>query len=249
VLFVCYLTKKLPIRATRSENSTHKRSGKGVRLSIVTRFALGLALSVSILTAESSVDQLIRRTENRYNGARSLRLHFVENFSAAGRTRPAETGTLTLQKQGKMRWEYEQPAGKLFVVDGKQIYLYTASDNRVEKMPLRSTEDMRAPLAFLLGHLELKKEFRNFRVRTVQDGEWLEAEAKSDRVPYESIALLIDQTGPIREARIAGRDGSSMVFRFSNEVMNPRVDPKLFAFVPPPGAEVVDGVDLAAEGK
>ena len=28
------------------------------------------------------------------------------------------------------------------------IYLYTAWDNRVEKIPLKDTEDMRAPLRF-----------------------------------------------------------------------------------------------------
>jgi outer membrane lipoprotein carrier protein len=50
-----------------------------------------------------------------------------------------------------MRWDYLRPAGKLFISDGKTVYLYSASENRVEKMPLKDTEDMRAPLAFLLG--------------------------------------------------------------------------------------------------
>jgi len=141
--------------------------------------------------AEIAVNDLIRRTEDRYNGARTLRLHFVEHFTVAGRMRPAESGVLTLQKQGKMRWQYEQPAGKLFVVDGKEIYLYTAWDNRVEKMPLRSTEDMRAPLAFLLGHLDLRKEFRDFRTRSAADGQWLDATAKNERVPYERATAMI----------------------------------------------------------
>ena len=56
-----------------------------------------------------------------------------------------------------------RPAGKLFISDdGKTALLYTAGENRVEKMPLKDTEDMRAPLAFLLGRLDMKKEFRDF---------------------------------------------------------------------------------------
>jgi len=204
---------------------------------------------VSAGWAGTAADPLIQQVEARYNSAHTLQVHFVEQFQAAGRARPAESGTLTLEKAGKMRWDYSQPPGKLFILDGKEVYLYTRSDNRVEKMPLKSTEDMRAPLAFLLGRLDLKKQFRNFRVRPAEDGQWLDADAKSDRVPYESISLLIDRNGPIRELRVTGRDGSQMAFEFSNEVLNPRIDAKLFHFVPPPRAEVVDGVEFAAEGK
>ena len=208
-----------------------------------------LLLGVSVLWADTHADQLIREVEARYNSAHTLQVQFSEEFTAGGRKRPPESGTLMLQKAGKMRWEYAQPAGKLFILDGKEIYLYTASDNRVEKMPLKSTEDMRAPLAFLLGRLDLKKEFRNFRVRSAPDGEWLDADAKNERVPYESISLRLEGDGTIRKVRIGGRDGSVMTFEFDHEILNPRLDAKLFRFVPPPGAEIVDSVNFAAEGK
>ena len=65
-----------------------------------------------------------------------------------------------LRKPGKMRWDYSQPKGKLFVSDGKFLWLYTPDENRVEKMKLKESEDMRAPLAFLLGKLDFDKEFQ-----------------------------------------------------------------------------------------
>ena len=68
-----------------------------------------------------------------------------------------------------MRWQYTAPAGKLFVSDGKYIYLYTPNDKRYERMPLKETEDMRAPLAFLLGRIHFNEDFREFkacRIRT-----------------------------------------------------------------------------------
>ena len=68
-----------------------------------------------------------------------------------------------LRKPGKMRWDYSQPAGKLFVSDGKFLWLYTPAENRVEKMKLKESEDMRAPLAFLLGKLDFDKEFQNIQ--------------------------------------------------------------------------------------
>lgn len=148
-----------------------------------------------------------------------------------------------------MRWDYTQPAGKLFLSDGKIVYLYTARDNRVEKIPVRDTEDMRAPLAFLLGRLDLKKEFQNFRARDGGDDAWLEASARSNRTPYSTVAMRVAENGSVRELKVAGRDGSLMAFTFTNEVLNLAVNESLFRFAIPPGAEVVDAVEFRAEGK
>jgi len=56
-----------------------------------------------------------------------------------GHRRSPEAGKLTLRKQGKMRWDYAKPAGKVFVSDGKMFYLHTAADNKVEEIPLKDT--------------------------------------------------------------------------------------------------------------
>jgi len=215
----------------------------------VFRYIATAALSVCIARAAAVPDQLITRVQDRYNGSRTLSVGFIENYAFQGHGRPPETGTLTLRKQGKMRWDYSQPAGKLFISDGKTVYLFTSGDNRVEKIPIRDTEDMRAPLAFLLGHLDLKKEFKDFETHAGEGGMWLDASAKSDRVPYERVEMLVGDNGSIGRLKILGRDGSAMDFVFTNERLNPPVDDKLFHFTIPPGAEVTDAVDFGAEGK
>jgi outer membrane lipoprotein carrier protein len=208
----------------------------------VLRCALLLALGVSGLLANSTADGLIAQVQNRYNAARTLSVSFVENYSMQGHPRPPESGTLLLRKQGKMRWDYTRPAGKLFISDGKNVFLYTARDNRVEKVPLKDTEDMRAPLAFLLGRLDMKKEFREFQVRAGDGGTWLEASAKNDRVPYEQIQMLIAPDGEVRELKVLGRDQSELAYAFSNEQLNPPLNEAVFHFQIPAGAEVVDAV-------
>jgi outer membrane lipoprotein carrier protein len=211
---------------------------------------LGVGLALCWLAlADSRTDQLINKVQSRYNGAHTLAVHFVENYSILGHPRPAESGTLQLQKQGKMRWEYTRPQGKLFVSDGKQVYLYTAGDNRVEKVPLRDTEDMRAPLAFLLGHLEMKKEFRAFDTHEGQGGTWLEATAKNDRLPYEKVQMLITPNGSIEKLNVVGRDQSLLSYAFTDEKINPKLDDSLFHFQIPAGAQVVNAVDYAGQEK
>ncbi len=194
-------------------------------------------------------DQLVQQVETRYNNLRALSVSFVENYSLLGHPRSPESGVLTLRKAGKMRWDYTRPAGKLFISDGKTVYLYTAADNRVEKVPLKDTEDMRAPLAFLLGKLEMKKEFRDFRAWEGDGGKWLKALAKSERTPYQSVEMLIALNGAVRQLKIAGRDGSLLTYTFQDEKINPPVADSAFHFTIPPGAQVVDAVAFRSEAQ
>lgn len=205
-----------------------------------------LTLSAAAM-ALTPTDQIIRKVQDRYNGVRTLTVHFVENYSVLGHPRPSETGTLTLRKQGKMRWDYARPTGKLFISDGKEVFLYTAADNRVEKVPLKDTEDMRAPLAFLLGRLDMKKEFRDFQVRQSDGAMWLDAAAKTDRLPYEKIEMLVAPDGSIEKLNVVGRDQSLLSYTFTDEKLNPALSDSLFHFQIPPGAQVVDAVDYKSE--
>ena len=200
----------------------------------------------SCLLWADSANQLIERVEKRYNNARTLSLNFTETYQIQGHARQPESGTLALRKQGKMRWDYTQPQGKLFISDGKNVYLYTATDNRVEKVKLKDTEDMRAPLAFLLGKLDMRKEFRDFEVRENSAATWLDASARNDRLPYEKIEMLIAPDSSIRALKVVGRDESLISFSFDNERLNPPLADQLFRFTIPPGAEVVDSVGLGA---
>lgn len=164
-----------------------------------------------------------------------------------GHPRPAEAGKLTLRKQGKMRWDYTRPQGKLFISDGKNVFLYTSGDDRVEKIPLKDTEDMRAPMAFLLGRLDMKKEFRDFEVRAADGGTWLNASAKTDKLPYERVEMLVGDDAAIRQLKVMGRDDSVLSFSFTNEKLNPPVSDSLFHFTIPPGAQIVDSLDFKTQ--
>jgi outer membrane lipoprotein carrier protein len=118
----------------------------------VTRFALWVSLAVlPVQAADVDLNGLLKGIEQRYNKAKTLQVQFNETYSVQGRARKSESGSLTLRKPGRMRWDYTAPAGKLFLSDGKDVYLYTPDAHRVEKMKLKESEDMHAPMAFLLG--------------------------------------------------------------------------------------------------
>ena len=139
-----------------------------------------------------------------------------------------------------MRWEYSSPAGKLFVSDGKLVYLYLPSSGRVEKMNLKQTEDMRAPLAFLLGKLNFEKEFQNIEAMPMAGGTRITADPKAANLPYSKVEFLVTAGFEIQKLQITGQDGSLLDFAFSGEHLNPPVADTLFKFNIPPGAQVVE---------
>lgn len=208
----------------------------------MTRIALLVSLAIPVLagTANPDTNSILKGVEQRYNRAKTLEVHFVESYTVQGRARKSESGQLTLRKPGRMRWDYSAPSGKLFVSDGKDVYLYTPESKRVEKSKLKASEDMRAPLAFLLGKLDFEHDFRDFEFKMDGANYLITAKAKDEKFPYEQIQMLVTPGNEIQRLTISLRDGSLLTFDLSDEKLNPPVNEAQFKFQMPPGATMVD---------
>jgi outer membrane lipoprotein carrier protein len=209
----------------------------------VSQFSVWCALLASAgFAATPPLDVLLKSVESRYNHAQSLKLDFSETYVGIGHAPShVESGTLYLRKPGRMRWEYSAPAGKLFVSDGKDVFLYTPDQHRVEKSRLKESDDLRAPMAFLLGKLDFGREFKSFETRPEGANTWITAIPKNPNLEYSKVEFLADPAGEILRLKVTGAGNARMEFTFSNEQVNPSVAPTLFAFHPPPGVEVVEG--------
>ncbi len=206
--------------------------------------ALGILFFGTVLSsfpAESRLDVLLKAVENHYNRAQSLKLDFTETLTAARRPGQTESGTLTLRKPGRMRWDYATPAGKVFVSDGKRTSFYNPETNQVEVTGVKDTEDMRAPLAFLLGKLNFYKEFRAFTLRPDPAGTWITADPNSDSLPYARVEFLVAPDSHIDRLRIFAQDRSVLEFHFEHERLNIPVDTKIFEYRVPITAQILEG--------
>jgi outer membrane lipoprotein carrier protein len=200
----------------------------------------GLLLAVCAYGADPQLEALLKGVEQRYNKAKTLQVLFKEVYTPPGKPRRTESGLLMLRKPGKMRWQYSQPAGKLFISDGKWIWLFTPQDNRAEKMKFKETDDLRAPLAFLLGKLDFDKEFSNLRGHREGNGMRIEAEPKTENLPYSAVEFLVGPDHTILEVKVTGFDKSIIHFTFAEERLNPPLDNKQFTFQAPKGVELVE---------
>ena len=225
--------------ATASRKAGENRKTPGKWIASLLSASLVLVFVPRARAWDLDVQGTLKGIEERYNHIQTLEVAFSETYKLQGRLR-TEQGQLTLRKPGKMRWQYSAPAGKLFVSDGKFVYFYTPQDNRAEKMKFKETDDMRAPLAFLLGRLQFNQDFREFHARPEEGGIFITAIPKSDKLPYTEVSFLASPDFVIHRLEVKGQDGSLLQFTFQNEKKDPPVQDSAFRFAPPPGVEYVD---------
>ncbi|MDX1983792.1 MAG: outer membrane lipoprotein chaperone LolA [Bryobacteraceae bacterium] len=201
-----------------------------------------LLLARLCFAAEFDLSATLRKVESRYNNIRAMQADFEQTLRYASQPRASrtESGTLLLKRPGKMRWDYRSPAKKLFLSDGKDVYFYSPAMNRVEKTKLKETDDMRAPLAFLLGRLDFQRDFREYHIRPEGADNWITAKPKSAKAPYREVQFRLTPDLRIVQLRVVGQDESIMDYTFRNEKLNPPVQDAMFRFQAPAGAEVVD---------
>jgi outer membrane lipoprotein carrier protein len=213
------------------------------RLRLTTLLCLLTAVPTT-LAAPADVKALAAAVDGHYNHLRSLQAEFTEVYRGAGIER-TESGTLWLKKPGKMRWEYRSPKDKLFVSNGKDAWFYVPEDRQARKMEARKLEDLRSPLAFLLGKTKLEKELvglslapdvapsaaGNVVLRGIP-------QALADRI--SEIVLEVAPDYRIVRIVIQDVDGASTEYRFAGMKEDVEIANAKFEFKPPAGTETVE---------
>jgi outer membrane lipoprotein carrier protein len=203
-------------------------------------FFLASVLWGSVLFAQDN-DALVRKVDEHYNHLNSLRAHYAERYSGMGMNREEE-GTLLLKKPGRMRWSYAAPVGKVFVLDGKFAWFYTPGDSQATRVPAKELDDLRSPLRFLLGHTQLKKELDGLTVTPDGAGFRIAGVPKGMAQRVKSLSLWVTAAGAIDRMRVDEVDGAVTEFTFSGMQENVPVKDSDFAFIPPAGVTVVNGL-------
>ncbi len=187
-----------------------------------------------------SAAKLARRVDARYDRLRSLETRYTERYRGMGMDR-TETGTLLLRKPGRMRWSYDAPAGKVFVLDGKDAISYTPGDAQANRLPARQMDDLRSPLRFLLGHTELAKELDHLSIAPTAGGYSLSGTPRGMAERIRTVVLTVDAQGLIHGLQIEEISGASTSFLFTEMHENVPAPDSAFVFAPPPGISIVKG--------
>jgi outer membrane lipoprotein carrier protein len=212
---------------------------------------------------------VLRALEARYHHAQTLKAAFYERYSdssSAGEG-SAESGVVYFSQPGRMRWEYESPEKKLFVVDGANVWFYVPADRTVSRAKVKESSDWRTPLALLTGKSDLSKLCRTIEIldpaktpanANAQDSENRPSNAENSVLRCVPKRESADADQEIREVLLESDPDAHLVrliirqpgnleteFRFANWQENLPIAETMFHFAPPPGTTIVDESALA----
>jgi outer membrane lipoprotein carrier protein len=208
---------------------------------MLTRAVLLVSLCLAPHLYAQGSDALIRKVDDHYNHLTSLRARYTEHYTGMGMDR-TESGTLVLKKPGRMRWTYDEPVGKVFMLDGKFAWFYTPGDAQASRVPAKQLDDLRSPLRFLLGHTQLKKELDGLTVVPDGSGFQISGVPKGMEQRVKLLSLGVTATGSIERMRLEEMDGAVTEFAFTGMQENVPVKNEDFIFTTPAGVSVVDGL-------
>jgi outer membrane lipoprotein carrier protein len=219
-----------------------------IRLNFVTAVVCLSAALLATASPATDVKTLAAAVDEHYNHLHSLQAQFTELYRGSGIER-TESGTLWLKKPGKMRWEYRSPREKLFVSDGKDAWFYVPADHQARRTAARKLDDIRSPLAFLLGKTKLEKELDALSLApdippSAPENVVLRGVPRALADSVNEILLEIAPDKRIVRIVIDEVDGSVTEYRLSDQQEDAAIANSRFQFRPPAGTETIDG-DLA----
>jgi outer membrane lipoprotein carrier protein len=204
-----------------------------------------LVLAITGPAPAQDIHQLAQAVDDHYNHLRSLQSDFTEIYRGDGAER-VESGTLWLKKPRKMRWEYRSPKEKLFISDGQAVWFYLPAERQLRKTSLKKLDDVRSPLAFLLGKTKLENELRGLS-KVIDQSPWGAGNTLLRGVPQamgqqlSEVQLEITPSNQIVRIVLLELDGATTEFRFTGWKENLALADRQFQFTPPAGVEMVEG--------
>jgi outer membrane lipoprotein carrier protein len=208
--------------------------------------AMFLAFLQAPAASEKSLNSLIDGVDRTFARMRDLSADFVQIFEDPLNRKQQESGHLYLMRPRMMRWEYRNPEEKLFVSDGKTVYLYVPADRQVNKEAVKESLDERIPLMFLVGRSSLRNEFARvelLREKPALAGTEVLRLFPKRKTEFREIVMEVDPANyQIRRLLLSYYDGSRSEFVFSNIRTNTGLQASLFELKVPPGVEVLEGL-------
>ena len=158
-------------------------------------------------------------------------------FDRSGKRVQESKGTLAFSRPGKFRWAYEKPFEQLIVGDGARVWVY---DPDLQQVTVKRISQVMTstPAALLAGNNEAMRAFQLSDRGIRESLEWLEAIPKDKEGGFERVLLGFGFSG-LEVMELADSFGQRTVLRLTSFERNPRLDPGLFRFVPPKGADVI----------
>jgi outer membrane lipoprotein carrier protein len=195
---------------------------------------MALAIALASAAAASGIDQLRAFVD----GARTGKATFRQVVAGkSGRVPQASSGTFAFARPGKFRWSYDKPYAQLLVGDGDKLWIYDRDLNQVIIKKLDRALGA-TPASLLAGSNAFETNFVLIDGGNSDGIEFVNAEPKSPDTGFDHIRIGFKENLP-RTMELHDSFGQLTQLTFDTFERNLAIDPALFRFSPPPGADVI----------
>ena len=202
------------------------------------RFAVAIAaFAASSLVAGHAAADGLTQLKAFVDAAKSGRSSFRQVVTGKERRERTSTGTFSFQRPGRFRWSYDKPVEQLIVGDGTRLWIFDRDLNQVI-VRAQAAALGSSPAALLAGDNALEHNFTLSDGGTVDGLAMVEARPKAADAGLQRVRIGFRDNLP-RRMELVDAFGNTTLLTFDRFERNPALDPALFAFVPPPGADVV----------
>ncbi|MFN7133742.1 MAG: LolA family protein [Myxococcales bacterium] len=193
---------------------------------------------------EPEVKRAVDQMQKFYEETKDFESTFEQTYTYKTFNRKQKSsGTVRFMKQGAaMRWDYEKPSPKVFVVAFNKVFMHDPEAKQVTIAPI-NTEKLSASVTFLWGQGRLEREFDIKRAerKDLTGGIALELTPKVPDPRFQRVFFLIDaQTFAVKETIVVDPDGSENRMAFGSVKINTGFKPDVFKLSPPPDTQVID---------
>ena len=205
------------------------------------------------------VKVLVDRVQAFYEKTQDFTADFKQEYfyKAFKRTQTSSGKVLFRKPNGAMpslmRWEYEKPTAKTFVLAGDRV-LFHDPDAKIVTAAAISTNQLSASVTFLFGVGKLENEFSIVKKACPKcTGTQLEMTPLVADARFKRILLEVDEkSAMVIKSTVIDPDGSENAISFLNLTTNVGVPESAFKISPPPGTVVQDfrtGAQITVPGR
>lgn len=186
--------------------------------------------------------QVASALQAKYDQVKDFSADFVHAYQGGVLNRNiSERGIVRVKKPGKMRWEYQAPEKKLFVSDGRHMYLHEVGPNQVTVFTVPEEDQAATAVLFLAGKGNITRDFNvSYGEGGTADTYVLRLQPKVPERDYDWLEVTVDRKSmQIVALSAADSQGGRSTFRFSNIKENVGMPESMFTFKIPRGADVI----------
>jgi outer membrane lipoprotein carrier protein len=209
-------------------------------MALAVRWIAGwFACLLAAAAAGQGAGDAVARVDGYLGSVRTLTADFAQVVrNRDGQVVDRASGTLSLSRPNRFRWDYEKPYLQTIVADGERLWLY---DSDLEQVTVRALEAGlgSTPAMLLSGSGRVGDAFAALAVERARDWTWCRLRPKQDASDFESVSLASDARGELAGMERRDKLGQATVIEFGNLRRNVPLDAGLFRFEPPPGADVI----------